>query len=164
MLDLDGVNAECSRVYEHMKMVFGGYRPQKRRENGRSDSRGSQPFTPGRDPRGISDVMGALTSSLGWEKQLATSDLVARWADVAGEQTAQHSTPVEITAGVLTIQCESTAWATQLRMMRVELQTQIATQFPEAGVTTIRFLGPNVPSFKRGPRSVQGRGVRDTYG
>lgn len=163
MPDLDGVNSECARVYEHMKLVFGGIKPGKRKQS-RTPQAGSAPFAPGRDPRGLGEVMGALTNTLGWETQLAKSDLVARWADVAGEQTAAHSTPVDVNAGVLTIQCESTAWATQLRLMRVELQTQIQTSFPEAGVTSIRFLGPNVPSFKRGPRSVQGRGVRDTYG
>ncbi|MGO2665416.1 DUF721 domain-containing protein [Mycetocola reblochoni] len=163
MSDIEAVNEECSRVYEHMKLVFGGIKPGRRREQ-RTPRPGSAPFAPGRDPHGISDVLGSLTNSLGWETQLAKSDLVARWADVAGEQTAAHSTPVDISAGVLTVQCESTAWATQLRLMRVELQTQITTRFPEAQVTTIRFLGPNVPSFKRGPRSVQGRGVRDTYG
>jgi predicted nucleic acid-binding Zn ribbon protein len=48
--------------------------------------------------------------------------------------------------------------------MRTEIMTHITTRFPEAGISNIRFLGPDVPSWKRGPRSVQGRGVRDTYG
>ncbi|MDP4886606.1 MAG: DUF721 domain-containing protein, partial [Aquiluna sp.] len=27
-----------------------------------------------------------------------------------------------------------------------------------------RFIGPSAPSWKKGPRSVPGRGPRDTYG
>ena len=34
----------------------------------------------------------------------------------------------------------------------------------EAGIESIRFLAPNAPSWKSGPRSVPGRGPRDTYG
>ena len=35
---------------------------------------------------------------------------------------------------------------------------------PEAGVDGIRFIGPDVPSWKWGPRTIPGRGPRDTYG
>jgi predicted nucleic acid-binding Zn ribbon protein len=89
---------------------------------------------------------------------------VDNWRELAGDDTAKHSTPVGIESGTLTVQCESTAWATQLRLMRTEILAHIAQRYPSAGIDGIRFLGPNVPTFKRGPRSVQGRGVRDTYG
>jgi len=48
--------------------------------------------------------------------------------------------------------------------MRVQIQTQIAQRFPEAGIQSVRFEGPNAPSWKRGPRVIPGRGPRDTYG
>ena len=56
------------------------------------------------------------------------------------------------------------AWATQLRMMRVEIMTHISVRYPDAGILSIRFQGPNAPSWKKGPRSIPGRGPRDTYG
>jgi predicted nucleic acid-binding Zn ribbon protein len=31
-------------------------------------------------------------------------------------------------------------------------------------VTRLRVVGPTAPSWKKGPRSVRGRGPRDTYG
>ena len=34
----------------------------------------------------------------------------------------------------------------------------------EVVVSEIRFVGPTAPSWKKGPRSVPGRGPRDTYG
>ncbi|MGO1853842.1 MAG: DUF721 domain-containing protein, partial [Microbacteriaceae bacterium] len=34
----------------------------------------------------------------------------------------------------------------------------------QAGVDNLRFIGPDVPSWKWGPRAVPGRGPRDTYG
>lgn len=156
---------ESARVYVRFKELFGGQKHYARsRRNRKTDPSESVPFGLGRDPKGVGDVLGALTSQLGWDSPLAQSDLVSNWKELAGEETANHSSPVGIEQGVLSVQCESTAWATQLRLMRVEIMTHIAQRYPDAGIESIRFLGPNVPTFKRGPRSVQGRGVRDTYG
>ncbi|WP_166983098.1 DUF721 domain-containing protein [Paramicrobacterium fandaimingii] len=156
---------ESTRVYLRFKETFGG-RKRSRGRGKRSDEDGasSRPFGSGRDPKGIGDVMNTLTNRLGWDSTLSQAELINRWAEVAGDSTAAHSEPVGIEGGLLTVKCDSTAWATQLRLMRVEILGRIATRFPEAGIESIRFQGPNVPSFKRGPRSVQGRGVRDTYG
>jgi predicted nucleic acid-binding Zn ribbon protein len=109
-------------------------------------------------------VVDALTAKLGWNSPLAQSELLASWKDVAGAETAEHSTPIGIENGVLTVRCDSTAWATQLRLMRVHITSQIASRYPDAGIEQVRFEGPNAPSWKRGPRSIPGRGPRDTYG
>jgi predicted nucleic acid-binding Zn ribbon protein len=156
--------SEASRVYLRFKEIFTGTRSRPQRSRRARDDDESVPFGHGRDPKGLGDVVGALTADLGWDSPLAQSELMSRWTELAGEETAKHSSPVGIEKGVLTVQCESTAWATQLRLMRTEIMTHITTRFPEAGISNIRFLGPDVPSWKRGPRSVQGRGVRDTYG
>ena len=65
---------------------------------------------------------------------------------------------------MLAVRCDSTAWATQLRLMRTQITTEIANRFPDAGIQSVRFDGPNAPTWKRGPRSIPGRGPRDTYG
>jgi len=122
------------------------------------------PFGAGRDPRGLGETISSLTAQLGWNSPMAQSDLLASWIELAGEETAKHSTPAGIDEGILTVHCESTAWATQLRMMRVEIMTQIMKKYPDAGIAAIRFQGPNAPSWKKGPRSIPGRGPRDTYG
>lgn len=158
--------SEASRVYLRFKDVFGDpnakYSRVKRRP--RDESGSSVPFGVGRDPRGLGDTINSLTMQLGWNSPLAQSELLASWSELAGEETANHSTPAGIDEGVLTVHCESTAWATQLRMMRVEIMTHIATRYPDAGIQSIRFQGPNAPSWKKGPRSIPGRGPRDTYG
>lgn len=158
--------SEAARVYLRFKDVFGDPQAKRSRTRKRSseESGSSVPFGTGRDPRGIGDTINSLTMQLGWNSPLAQSELLASWTEVAGEETAKHSTPAGIDEGVLTVHCESTAWATQLRMMRVEIMTHIAVRYPDAGIDTIRFLGPNAPSWKKGPRSIPGRGPRDTYG
>lgn len=150
-------------VYLRFRRVFGGVRgvaPRKREKREGT----SVPFAPGRDPQEIADVIEALTATMGWTSPLARSDLIASWSEIVGQETAAHSDPVGVDEGVLTVRCDSTAWATQLRLMRGQITTTIALRFPDAGIQSVRFEGPNAPSWKRGPRSVPGRGPRDTYG
>ncbi|WP_374008876.1 DUF721 domain-containing protein [Leifsonia sp. LS-T14] len=157
--------SEASAVYLRLKTLFTGTPARRKRAvTGRDGDPLSKPFGSGRDPHGVGDVMDALATQLGWTSALAQSDLLEQWRELAGEETAKHAIPDQITDGVLVIRCDSTAWATQLRMMRTELLKRIAEQFPEAGIESIRFQGPDSPSWKRGPRSIPGRGPRDTYG
>jgi predicted nucleic acid-binding Zn ribbon protein len=156
---------ESAEVYQRLKALFGGSVSYSgRRETKAQEPADTVPFGIGRDPRGLGSIVDSLTSQLGWTSPLAQSELVASWNDLVGADTAAHSEPVGIEEGVLTVRCESTAWATQLRIMRSELLRHIAERFPAAGIESIRFQGPDVPSWKRGPRSIPGRGPRDTYG
>lgn len=131
-------------------------RPQADEENA--------PFTPGRDPHGVGEVLAKLTRDAGWTADLAREDVFRLWADVAGEATAVHTRPIGLNDGTLAVQCDSTAWAKQLRLMRAQILTEITARFPDAAVEQIRFIGPDVPSWKWGTRTVPGRGPRDTYG
>lgn len=135
-----------------------------RKKRRRTDDDENVPFTAGRDPRGVSDVLAALTREAGWDSQLAREDVVRTWDEVAGEETARHTNPVAFVDGTLTVQADSTAWAKQLQIMRSQILSEIVRRFPEAGVDGIRFIGPDVPSWKWGPRTTPGRGPRDTYG
>jgi len=49
-------------------------------------------------------------------------------------------------------------------VMGPTITTKIAARFPAAGIESVKFLGPDTPSWKRGPRAIPGRGPRDTYG
>ncbi|HAN23296.1 MAG: DUF721 domain-containing protein [Microbacterium sp.] len=122
------------------------------------------PFAPGRDPKGLGDVVDALTRDAGWTGALAREDIILQWREVAGAETAQHTRPLSLDDGRLTVECDSTAWAKQLTLMRAQIVSEITRRFPDAGVDAVRFIGPDVPSWKWGPRTVPGRGPRDTYG
>lgn len=139
--------------------------PQRRKRRTRVDpDDANAPFMPGRDPQGLGDALAALTKQAGWNPQLAQEDLLLQWPDVAGPDTAAHTEAVSYVNGVLTVRCDTTAWTKQLQLMRSHILTQIQLQHPEAGVQSIRFLGPDVPSWNWGPRTAPGRGPRDTYG
>lgn len=151
-------------VYLRFKRVFGGQRSSVMSRKREKREGTSVPFAPGRDPLGLGDAIDGLTAKMGWTSPLARSELLASWAAIVGEETAAHCDPTSIEEGTLTVRCDSTAWATQLRLMRSQITTTIAQHFPEAGIQSVRFEGPNAPSWKRGPRSIPGRGPRDTYG
>jgi predicted nucleic acid-binding Zn ribbon protein len=158
--------SEPRAVYLRFRRVFGdgSSRSSDARKRAKRDPSASKPFGAGRDPHGIGDVMDALTARLGWNSPLAKSELLASWQDIVGAETADHSRPAGIDDGVLTVRCDSTAWATQLRLMRVHIMNHIVSRYPDAGIESMRFEGPGAPSWKRGPRSIPGRGPRDTYG
>lgn len=159
-------SGEHIAVFERFRRIFGdrATTSSDARKRSARDPAATKPFGTGRDPRGIAEVMDALTRRLGWNSPLARSELLASWTELVGEETAAHSSPVGIEEGALTVSCDSTAWATQLRLMRSQIITRIAQRFPDAGIESIRFDGPGVPSWKKGPRSIPGRGPRDTYG
>jgi predicted nucleic acid-binding Zn ribbon protein len=154
-------------VYQRIRSVFGT--PDMRSGDARRRERAARdetsvPYGTGRDPRGIGDVLGRLTAEMGWDSPLAKAEVLARWPEIVGAETAAHATPAGIEDGVLTVRCDSTAWATQLRRMNAAITTKIVTGFAAAGIESVKFLGPDTPSWKRGPRAIPGRGPRDTYG
>ena len=157
---------EARAVYARFRKVFGDGRSRSgdARKRQTTVAGSTVPYGQGREPRGLGDVIDGLTEKLGWNSPLARSELLAAWAEIVGAETAEHSTPVGIDEGVLSVQCDSTAWATQLRLMRSRITTEIAQRYPDANIEQVRFEGPNAPSWKRGPRSIPGRGPRDTYG
>ena len=117
-----------------------------------------------RDPQPFSAVLAKLVKSRGWTRPAAEATVFGDWARVVGPDIAAHCRPVKLADGELTIEAESTAWATQLRLLASRLLAGIATQVGHNVVTKLHIHGPSAPSWNRGPRRVRGRGPRDTYG
>jgi predicted nucleic acid-binding Zn ribbon protein len=142
-----------------------GIRPgqEPRRRMPLEPPRGS-PGADGRDPRLVSDTLAALVRDRGWTQDLSVGGVVGRWRDVVGDQVADHCEPETFEDGVLTVRTDSTSWATNLKLLAPQLLRRLADDVGEGVVTEVRVLGPAGPGFKRGPRSVPGRGPRDTWG
>lgn len=126
--------------------------------------RWSGPGPDARDPQTFSAATRDLAQSRGWSKQVAEGSVMGQWATVVGDQIADHAVPTSLRDGVLTVSAESTAWATQLRMVQAQLLAKIASAVGDGVVTSMKIQGPVAPSWRKGNRSVPGRGPRDTYG
>ncbi|MEN9661013.1 MAG: hypothetical protein RLZZ443_942 [Actinomycetota bacterium] len=124
----------------------------------------SKPFEKGRDAVPAGALIDGLLTRFGWDNQIQEADLFNRWTELVGEANAAASTPEKLERGLLTVRCKSTAWATQLKLMKSQVLTTLQTAFPTLELVDIRFIGPDAPSWKKGQRSVPGRGPRDTYG
>ena len=95
---------ETIGTYLRLRGLEPSPRAARRRRKRGSDDEDKQPFAPGRDPKGVGDVLADLTKQSGWDSQLAREDLVLQWTDVAGEETARHAHPVALADGLLTVQ------------------------------------------------------------
>lgn len=118
----------------------------------------------GRDPQPLAALADQLSRQLGWSDPLSVGGVMGRWPEVVGPQIAEHCTPLTFEEGALVVQADSTAWATQLRLLLPQLERRLAEEVGEGVVTSIQVLGPGGPSWRKGKRSVRGRGPRDTYG
>lgn len=150
-------------AYLHAKSVWRG-RPQRRRRAQREEGPGGSPFGFGRDPKPLADVLTVIADDMGWSVELEQARMITEWPEFAGERTAEHTEVLGISNGVLQVQCDSTTWATELRRLRAEMLTRLLRDYPDAGIRDLRFLAPGAPSWRHGPRTVAGRGPRDTYG
>jgi len=117
------------------------------------------------DPKPVGAVLDELIEKRDWVRGLAEGNIFTDWEKIVGVEIAQHSTPISLTEGRLTIQSSSTAWATQLNIMKDSLRETISNTAPGALVEELYIIGPNVPNWKKGLRTIRGaRGPRDTYG
>jgi predicted nucleic acid-binding Zn ribbon protein len=117
------------------------------------------------DPARLGEVAAGFVTDRGWERPLSQARLFTGWADIVGAEVAAHCEPSGLREGELRISAESTAWATQLRLLAGTLLARIVAELGPDVVTKVVITGPLGPSWKHGPRSVRGaRGPRDTYG
>ncbi|MCB0934759.1 MAG: DUF721 family protein [Mycobacterium sp.] len=138
--------------------------PAARRGAGGGRRSWSGPGPDRRDPQPFGSAAKELAASRGWSPRVAEGTVFAQWPAVVGEQIAEHAEPTALRDGVLSVAAESTAWATQLRMVQAQLLAKIAAAVGDGVVTALKITGPAAPSWRKGPRHISGRGPRDTYG
>lgn len=136
--------------------------PRRRRPVAEQQRSGAHPDQ--RDPQVVKDVLDMVVAQQGWKRRIGLSTVLRHWPDLVGESNAEHSSPVHYDNGLLIVDCDSTAWAQAMRYTAAKLVAMLNEALGERTVLRVDFRGPQAPSWKKGPRSVQGRGPRDTYG
>lgn len=140
-------------------------RVRQRRKDMPSRGRVSGAHPDDRDPQPLENTLGRLVADHGWELDLRVQGVFGRWPELVGDEVAQHCTPESLVDGKLVVRTDSTAWATQLRLLAPTVVRRLNEELGHGTVTVIDILGPHLPTWKKGPRSVRdGRGPRDTYG
>jgi predicted nucleic acid-binding Zn ribbon protein len=136
----------------------------RRRARIAGESRFSQAGVDARDPQLFGETLDRIVGERGWTTEVAVGGVVGRWAEVVGPELAAHVTPESFEEGVLLVRADSTAWATQVRLLAPTLLRRLAEELGEGVVERVTVGGPAGPSWRKGMRRVPGRGPRDTYG
>lgn len=117
------------------------------------------------DPLLIKNTLDELVKGRQWEGALAEGNLFTSFSEIVGEEIAAHSEPITFFEGVLTIRASSTAWATQLNLLKPTILEKLRSSAPGVLVDDLIIVGPRAPSWRKGLRTIRGaRGPRDTYG
>jgi predicted nucleic acid-binding Zn ribbon protein len=116
------------------------------------------------DPELLGETVARLLVERGWDVPAAVAGVTQRWVEIAGAELADHCRPEKFDSGVLSLVSESTAWATQVRLLVPQLHRRIEDVIGHGVVTRIEVRGPTGPDWRRGALRVRGPGPRDTYG
>lgn len=116
------------------------------------------------DPTLMSMALTEFLSHQGWENDAARAGLFEHWREIVGEDVAEHVHVESWSDGQLVLRADSTAWATQVRLLTASLLERVRAALGPDVVESVHVKGPQAPSWRAGPRVVKGRGPRDTYG
>jgi predicted nucleic acid-binding Zn ribbon protein len=120
------------------------------------------------DPEPLNAAIGDLLDARGWREPAAVGSVFGRWAEIVGPELAGHTRPESLTDGELIVTADSTAWATQVRLLAAHLVRRLNDELTDGSVQRVRVRGPAGaagPARRPGEWRVRGgRGPRDTYG
>jgi len=141
----------------------GSLRPGRRAKPTDPKSSGAHPDD--RDPQLLDATIGRLIDEQGWGTDVRVHGVFSRWEHLVGHDVAQHCVPASFADGKVVVRTDSTAWATQMRLLAATVVRRLNEELGDGTVTLIDVRGPSGPSWRKGRRSVRdGRGPRDTYG
>ncbi|MGW8889648.1 DUF721 domain-containing protein [Streptomyces sp. NPDC055749] len=164
-VDLARVALRAAKEQARARGAAAQQKKQARRGGGlRSGARSD-----GRDPLPLGSAINRLITERGWETPAAVGGVMGRWPQIVGDDLANHCVPLRYDEApaerVLTVQCDSTAWATQLRLLAPQLVARLNTDLGQGTVRLIKVLGPTGPQRRFGPLRAPGStGPGDTYG
>lgn len=160
---IDLARAALSRAREEARARGAAPARRKRASSSGGSTSSARRRDPG-DPEPLGDTLNRLLAERGWDVPTAVAGVTQRWPEIAGEELAAHCRPDKFEDGVLTLIAESTAWATQIRLLVPQLHVRLDEVVGRGIVRRVEVRGPAGPDWRRGPLRVRGPGPRDTYG
>ena len=116
------------------------------------------------DPQPLTSAIDGLLNQHGWQQRAAMGSVFGRWAEIVGPDLAAHTSPESFTDGELAVTADSTAWATQVRLLAAVLVKRLNDEVGDGSVRRVKVRGPAPPRQRGAWRVPGGRGPRDTYG
>jgi predicted nucleic acid-binding Zn ribbon protein len=116
------------------------------------------------DPQRLGSAIDGLLGTRGWQQRAAMGSVFGRWEEIVGRDLAAHTRPDSFADGELAVTADSTAWATQVRLLAPVLLQRLNAELGDGSVRRVKVRGPAPPRRRGGWRVPGGRGPRDTYG
>lgn len=161
-VDLARVALRAAKEQARARGAAAQQKKQARRGGLRSGARAD-----GRDPLPLGAAINRLITERGWEAPAAVGGVMGRWPQLVGADVALHCEPqsYDEQERVLTVRCDSTAWATQLRLLAPTLVARLNADLGHGMVRLIRVRGPEGPRAPSGRLRAPGsQGYGDTFG
>lgn len=161
-VDLARVALRAAKEQARARGDAAQQKKQARRGGLRSGARAD-----GRDPMALGAAINRLITERGWEAPAAVGGVMGRWPQIVGEDVAKHCVPEKYDEDerVLVVRCDSTAWATNLRLLAPTLVARLNEDLGHGAVRMIKVFGPGGPVRRYGPLRAPGStGPGDTYG
>ncbi|MEU6737621.1 DUF721 domain-containing protein [Streptosporangium sandarakinum] len=118
----------------------------------------------GGDPQLLGRAIADLLADRGWERPAAVGGVFGRWSEIVGPELASHTRPETFADGEVVVSADSTAWATQVRLLARTLVRRLNEELGDGTVQRVRVRGPQHGPRPGGLRVTGSRGPGDTYG
>ncbi|WP_330174842.1 DciA family protein [Streptomyces sp. NBC_01498] len=161
-VDLARVALRAAKEQARARGTAAQQKKQARRGGGLRSGAGAD----GRDPLPLGAAISRLIAERGWETPAAVGGVMGRWPQIVGEDLAKHCVPerYEEDERILTVVCDSTPWATQLRLFAPRLVARLNEDLGHGTVKMIKVRGPGGPPRRFGGLRAPGsKGPGDTY-
>ena len=112
----------------------------------------------------VERAIGGLLDTEGWQQRAAMGSVFGRWEEIVGADLAAHTRPDSFADGVLAVTADSTAWATQVRLLAPMLVKRLNAELGDGSVRRVKVRGPAPPRQRGGWRVPGGKRPGDTYG
>ena len=97
------------------------------------------------DPGLLARAIDGLLDAHGWQQQAAMGSVFGRWAEIVGQDLAAHTSPESFADGELAVSADSTAWATQVRLLASVLVARLNAELGQGTVRRVKVRGPAPP-------------------
>src|SRR5487761_919862 len=101
------------------------------------------------DPQLLGAAITRLLAERGWQQQVAVGSAFGRWEEIVGPELAAHARPDGFDDGELVIVADSTAWATQVRLLAATLVRRLNTDLGDGTVRRVKVRGPTPLAARR---------------
>ena len=94
--------------------------------------------------------MGRLIASTGGSSTSRSRGSSAAGPSWSATRSPRHCTPESFADGRLVVRTDSTAWATQLKLLAPTVVRRLNEELGHGTVTVIEVLGPHLPTLDQG--------------